>query len=87
MYYNRLQYILYSTVARGRPQVNISKEVLTVEEVSELLQISPEVVRKQLRQKRLLGVRVGKEWRIAKVELERYLNIGAQPEGRELDDN
>jgi len=55
-------------------------QVLTVEEVAGILGISEEVVRKQLRQGRLHGVRVGKEWRIAKVELERYLKIGAQDE-------
>ena len=58
--------------------MDTEKTVLTVEDVAGILGTSEEVVRKQLRQGRLHGVRVGKEWRIARVELERYLKIGAE---------
>jgi len=48
-------------------------ELMTVEEVAAYLKIHPEVVRRWLREKRLLGIKVGKEWRIAKEDLDKYL--------------
>lgn len=48
-------------------------EVLTVEEVAAKLRVSEPVVRKLLRQGRLKGCKVGKEWRILESTLEAYL--------------
>jgi excisionase family DNA binding protein len=48
-------------------------ELLDVEEVAAYLKIHPEVVRRWLREKRLPGIKIGKEWRVAKEDLDRYL--------------
>lgn len=48
-------------------------ELMTVEEVATYLKVHPEVVRRWLREKKLPGLKVGKEWRIAKEDLDKYL--------------
>lgn len=41
-------------------------ELLTVEETAAYLKMSPQVIRRWLRGKKLPGYKVGKEWRVAK---------------------
>lgn len=48
-------------------------ELMTVEQVAEYLQMNPQVVRRWLNEKRLPGIKIGKEWRIAKEDLDKYL--------------
>lgn len=51
-------------------------ELLTVTEVAERVRVSPELVRRWLRQGRLRGVRLGGTrlgWRIPEAELDRFL--------------
>ena len=43
------------------------------EQVAEYLQMNPQVVRRWLNEKRLPGIKIGKEWRIAKEDLDKYL--------------
>lgn len=45
-------------------------ELLKVEEVAAYLKMNPEVVRRWFREKRLPGLKIGKEWRIAKEDLD-----------------
>jgi excisionase family DNA binding protein len=52
------------------------KEVLDVEEVADLLSVSPWTVREQARQGRLPGRKVGKEWRFSRQGLLEWLREG-----------
>jgi excisionase family DNA binding protein len=49
------------------------KDYLTTEEVAELLRVQPKTVRRMLCAGELPGVRVGKAWRVPRVELARRL--------------
>ena len=48
-------------------------ELMTVEEVSEYLKVHPEVVRRWLREKRLPGIKIGKNGELLKRDLDKYL--------------
>ncbi|MGE5415887.1 MAG: helix-turn-helix domain-containing protein [Acidobacteriota bacterium] len=48
-------------------------ELLTVEETAQYLKMNPEVIRRWLREKRLPGIKIGKEWRIAKEDIDAML--------------
>lgn len=48
-------------------------ELLTVEEVAEYLKMNPQVVRRWLKDKRLPGIKIGKEWRIDRDDLDEML--------------
>ncbi len=45
-------------------------QLLTVEEVAAYLKINPEVIRRWLREDKLPGVKVGKEWRVSKEDID-----------------
>ncbi len=45
-------------------------ELLTVEETAKYLKMSPQVIRRWLREKKLPGVKIGKEWRIDKADID-----------------
>ena len=51
-----------------------SPRVLLVEEVAQLLRVSPDSVRRQLADGHLPGVKVGGAWRIPADRLDAYLN-------------
>ena len=48
-------------------------ELLTVEETAAYLKMSPQVIRRWLREKKLPGVKIGKEWRIDKQAIDDML--------------
>jgi excisionase family DNA binding protein len=48
-------------------------EILTPEEVSDILKVPLFSVRKLLRDKEIPGKKVGKHWRIAKQDLEKFM--------------
>lgn len=52
----------------------MQNELLTIEEVAELLRVSPYTVRKYLRQGQFPGIKVGGQWRVRKTDLEAYIN-------------
>jgi excisionase family DNA binding protein len=54
----------------------VKKEILDVEEVAQLLSVSPRTVREQGRQGRLPGRKVGKEWRFSRQGLLQWLRDG-----------
>lgn len=57
-------------------------ELLTVEEVSELLQVHPDSVRRMMRQGRLPAVKIGWRWYVRRAEflaMTRADKPGAQP--------
>jgi len=49
------------------------KELLTVDEVAEYLRIAPNTVYRWCRDGKLAGIKIGKEWRIARAELDAFL--------------
>ena len=49
-------------------------EVYTPSELSEILKVSEELIRKLLRRDELKGSKVGKYWRVKKEDLENYLD-------------
>ena len=53
------------------------ENVLTVEEVAESLKITPVVVRELLRQGKLRGSKIGKNWRVKESDLEAYFETQA----------
>ena len=57
-------------------------ELLSVEQVAMVLDLTPRTVRGYLRDGRLKGVRVGKEWRIHQDDFERFLDATGVEEAR-----
>ena len=55
-------------------------DVLTVEEVCEILGICSKTCCKLIRENRLYGVKVGRSYRIAKIELLRFMKIESTEE-------
>lgn len=53
-------------------------ELLTVEETAKYLKMSPQVIRRWLREKKLPGYKVGKEWRVAKEDIDSMLKQNKQ---------
>jgi excisionase family DNA binding protein len=49
-------------------------KLLNTEEIAEYLRISTVFARRLLRQGKLKGKKVGKEWRVKKSDLQEYLN-------------
>lgn len=46
---------------------------LTIEEAAELLRIHPDTVRRLIREKRLPGKKLGREWRISREMLDKFM--------------
>lgn len=53
----------------------LNKEMITVEEFSNMANISLAHTRQLLREKKINGIKVGKEWRISKEDANNYLGI------------
>ncbi len=55
--------------------MRVDRPYLTVEEVAEMLQVSVETVRGYINRKRnkLPAFKVGREWRVRKVDLDRWV--------------
>lgn len=51
-----------------------TRQVYTVEQVAEILMVSPQTVRKLIREKKLRTIRVGVQIRITQAELDRFLS-------------
>ena len=50
-----------------------SSRLLTLKEVSKILNINPEVLRRWLRSKKMPGIKVGSDWRINEKDLEPFI--------------
>lgn len=57
-----------------RVQVDLGKEWLTVADICDYLGLSPYIVTRLLRSRQLIGVKIGREWRVARVDFEEWLN-------------
>ena len=55
-------------------KVDISKEWLSVADICEYMDVSPFVVTRVLRSGELPGVKMGREWRVARRDFEDWLN-------------
>ena len=55
----------------------LSKPLLTVHEVAEMLKVKESTVRQWIRAEDLRAIKFGKEWRVAFKDLEAYLNSHA----------
>lgn len=55
----------------------LSKPLLTVHETAEQLKVRESTVRSWIRQEKLRAIKFGREWRVAVVDLERFLNENA----------
>lgn len=55
----------------------MDKEVYSIEEVSEILNVSYETIYKLVRDSKIKAVKVGVQWRVSKEEVERILREGA----------
>ena len=49
------------------------KQLLTVEQVADILQVSPESVRRYLRDGLMRGLKLPQKWRVSQEELERFI--------------
>lgn len=60
-----------------------SSEVLTVKEVAEILRTTILTVRELIKSKKLAAVKVGKEYRILRSEVDRFLGKGTEDASRD----
>jgi excisionase family DNA binding protein len=56
-------------------------DVLTPEEAADLLRVTVDTVRKLLREGKLPGAKVGREWRLLRRDLEAHLRGEGRTEG------
>ena len=52
----------------------LRKPLMTVKEVSEMLKVKETTVRTWIRERKLRAIKFGKDWRVAVVDLETFLN-------------
>ena len=52
----------------------LSKPLMTVHEVAEKLQVKESTVRTWIRDRKLRAIKLAKDWRIAVIDLEAFLN-------------
>lgn len=55
----------------------LSKPLLTVHETADQLKVKESTIRAWIRQEKLRAIKFGREWRVAVVDLERFLNENA----------
>jgi len=55
----------------------LSKPLLTVHDVADLLKVKEQTVRAWIHANELRAIKFGKEWRVAQKDLEAYLNAHA----------
>ncbi len=52
----------------------LRKPLMTVKEVSEMLKVKETTVRTWIRERKLRAIKFGKDWRVAVIDLETFLN-------------
>lgn len=55
----------------------LRKPLLTVHETAEQLKVKESTIRAWIRDKKLRAIKFGREWRIAEIDLESFLNENA----------
>ena len=66
--------VAITLVTVQRITVDIAREWLSVTDICEYMGVSPFVVTKQLRSGSLPAVKFGREWRVARIDSEDWLN-------------
>lgn len=61
-------------MAMERIRVDLPKDWLSVADICEYMDVSPFVVTRVLRNGGMPGVKFGREWRVAKIDFEEFLN-------------
>lgn len=56
-------------------ETHVAESFLILSEAAELIRVTPEYLRKQIRLGRLAGYRIGREWRVSREQLEAWLNM------------
>jgi excisionase family DNA binding protein len=56
-----------------QPTVSEARELLTTEQAAKMLNVREVTVRSWLGQRKLAAYKLGRSWRISKLEIERYL--------------
>ena len=67
-----------------RIRVDLGKEWLSVADICEYLGVTPFVVTRVLRSGELPGVKIGREWRVARLDFEDWLNAQRQEAAAKL---
>ena len=65
----------------------LTKPMLTVHDAADFLKVRESTVRSLINEKRLRAVKIGKEWRIAQVDLLAFLNENANRDPSQLDES
>ena len=65
---------LNDDINRIRQSIQISDQILTAQEVADLLKVNVRTVQNLLQAGKIRGVKVGRAWRINKAELFRFIN-------------
>lgn len=67
---------MIQNIARGYANSTISEkpDILTVDEVADLLKVTSQTIYNMIRDKRLSAIKIGREWRFRRSDLERLLN-------------
>jgi excisionase family DNA binding protein len=60
------------------------ESLLSIEESAEKLGLHPETLRKWLREKRIGGVKVGRNWRLRESDLSAFIAANAMPANYEV---
>ena len=60
----------------------MTEQLFTTDEAAELLKVHPETVRNWIRRGALAAIRVGRSWRIKRVDLERIAEQGTVEPGQ-----
>ena len=55
----------------------LEQPLMTVHETAEVLKVKESTVRSWIREKKLRAIKFGREWRIAVIDLESFLNENA----------
>lgn len=67
---------MIQNIARGYADSTISEkpDILTVEEVSDLLKVTSQTIYNMIKDKRLTAIKIGREWRFRRTDIEQLLN-------------
>jgi len=56
-------------------QTRLDEPFLNLGEAAEIIRVTPEYLRQQLRLGRLAGYRIGREWRVSREQLDAWLTM------------
>jgi excisionase family DNA binding protein len=66
----------------GKKGGGMTEQLFTTDEAAELLKVHPETVRNWIRSGALAAIKVGRHWRVKRVDLERIAERGTVEPGR-----